>query len=110
MYRSILKELNNWKQEEQRKVLLIRGARQVGKTYIVREFGQSFEYFIEVKILVKLLQLDYSLSLFSVSCLTAPIFAELSNALIAISFTVDSAVFDLEVSSLIKVSSDLSEN
>ena len=48
MYRSILKELNNWKQEEQRKVLLIRGARQVGKTYIVREFGQSFEYFIEV--------------------------------------------------------------
>jgi predicted AAA+ superfamily ATPase len=48
MYRAILKELNNWKQEEQRKVLLIRGARQVGKTYIVREFGQSFEYFIEV--------------------------------------------------------------
>ena len=48
MYRFIIEELNNWKQEENRKALLIRGARQVGKTYIVREFSKSFEYSIEV--------------------------------------------------------------
>ena len=48
MYRFIIEELHKWKDEENRKVLLIRGARQVGKTYIVREFSKSFEHFIEV--------------------------------------------------------------
>jgi predicted AAA+ superfamily ATPase len=40
--------LQNWKNEENRKVLLLRGARQVGKTYSVREFGKKFNYFLEV--------------------------------------------------------------
>ncbi|MFC1596169.1 ATP-binding protein [Candidatus Margulisiibacteriota bacterium] len=31
-----------------RKVLIIKGARQVGKTYSVRRFGSEFKYFIEV--------------------------------------------------------------
>ena len=40
--------LQNWKNEENRKVLLLRGARQVGKTYSVREFGKKFNYLLEV--------------------------------------------------------------
>lgn len=31
-----------------RKVLLVRGARQVGKTYAVRQLGKSYEHFLEV--------------------------------------------------------------
>jgi len=44
--RAILKELNAWKQSSQRKPLVLRGARQVGKTTVVRQFGQSFDTFI----------------------------------------------------------------
>ncbi|MBN2723369.1 MAG: ATP-binding protein [Deltaproteobacteria bacterium] len=48
MRRSIENELIKWAQRQNRKVLLLRGARQVGKTYVVREFGKSFDTFIEI--------------------------------------------------------------
>jgi predicted AAA+ superfamily ATPase len=48
MKRQILDSLSDWKTEENRKVLLLRGARQVGKTYIVRELAKEFEHFVEV--------------------------------------------------------------
>jgi len=41
MKRSILADLLRWKDSLARMPLLIRGARQVGKTYIVEEFGRS---------------------------------------------------------------------
>ena len=40
--------LRKWKQSEERKPLLLRGARQVGKTYAVRQLGESYESFVEV--------------------------------------------------------------
>jgi len=40
--------LNNWKTDDKRKVLLLRGARQVGKTYSIRELGKGFRYFLEI--------------------------------------------------------------
>jgi uncharacterized protein len=46
--RNIFLELKNWAKEEDRKPLLLRGARQVGKTYAVRELGKLFENFVEV--------------------------------------------------------------
>ncbi len=46
--RNIDFELNKWKSESKHKPLLIRGARQVGKTNTVREFGKKFENFIEL--------------------------------------------------------------
>jgi predicted AAA+ superfamily ATPase len=48
MKRSIDKDLIHWKDDPARKTLLVRGARQVGKTYSVRELGKSFRYFLEV--------------------------------------------------------------
>jgi len=45
MYRSLEHELNQWKTASQRYPLLLRGARQVGKTYLIEHFGQSFESF-----------------------------------------------------------------
>ena len=48
MRRTILSALKNWKSDANHKVLLVRGARQVGKTYIVRELAKDFKYFLEV--------------------------------------------------------------
>jgi len=40
--------LEQWSQEKHRKPLMLRGARQVGKTYAVRHFGKHFKYFLEI--------------------------------------------------------------
>jgi len=41
MKRSLYKNLLIWKNSNNRKPLLLQGARQVGKTYLVNEFGKS---------------------------------------------------------------------
>lgn len=43
MKRFILEDLNKWKESKYRKPLILRGARQVGKTWAMREFGKSFD-------------------------------------------------------------------
>lgn len=47
-FRSIDHHLIAWKTEVHRKPLLIRGARQVGKSSAVRHLGKSFDHFIEL--------------------------------------------------------------
>lgn len=41
MYRKIINFLEAWKESEHRKPLILQGARQVGKTYSVLEFGRT---------------------------------------------------------------------
>lgn len=41
MYRAVIEDLRHWKQSINRKPLILQGARQVGKTYILKEFGRS---------------------------------------------------------------------
>jgi predicted AAA+ superfamily ATPase len=41
MKRDIYKKLLEWKQSKRRKPLVLRGARQVGKTYILKEFAKN---------------------------------------------------------------------
>lgn len=48
MKRLIESDLTDWKNKKDRKVLLLRGARQVGKTYSIRKLGESFQNFVEV--------------------------------------------------------------
>lgn len=43
--RKILNDLLAWKNSPFRKPLIIRGARQVGKTTVIKEFGKSFDTF-----------------------------------------------------------------
>lgn len=49
MKRKIFKDLVAWKNKKERKPLIIKGARQVGKTYILKEFGKrefvKYHYF-----------------------------------------------------------------
>src|SRR5699024_2595417 len=44
------KELLAWKKQKSRKPLILRGARQVGKTTIVRSFGNEYEHYIELNL------------------------------------------------------------
>ncbi|MBO5817510.1 MAG: ATP-binding protein [Paludibacteraceae bacterium] len=47
--RKIINELIDWKQKHKREALLIKGARQVGKTTIVREFASKYyKHFVEI--------------------------------------------------------------
>ncbi len=49
MYRDIEKDLLHWKKQENPMPLLLRGARQVGKTYVVEKFGrEQFEQLVTI--------------------------------------------------------------
>ena len=47
--RNIDRELVAWKADKIKKPLLLRGARQVGKSTSVRELAGKFDHFLEVK-------------------------------------------------------------
>ena len=42
MYRKIMKFLETWRESKHRKPLILQGARQVGKTYSILEFGRKY--------------------------------------------------------------------
>ena len=44
--RKILDKLEAWKQDKKHKPLILRGARQVGKTTVVNEFGAQFDNYL----------------------------------------------------------------
>ncbi len=49
MYRFAIEKLNKWKESRHRKPLIIEGARQVGKTWLMKEFGrQAYENFVYI--------------------------------------------------------------
>ena len=48
--RKIESELLNWKNIANRKPIILRGARQVGKTFIVNRFAENFDHFIEINL------------------------------------------------------------
>ncbi len=48
--RLILKDLLAWKESSSRKPLVLRGARQVGKTFSVRMLGESYDFYSELNL------------------------------------------------------------
>lgn len=48
MKRIIYQSLINWSTSLGRRPVILRGARQVGKTYAVRHLGEQFEHFVEI--------------------------------------------------------------
>lgn len=48
--RDILEQLRNWKNRTDRRPLILRGARQVGKTTVVKEFGREFDTFLSLNL------------------------------------------------------------
>lgn len=54
MKRKIYQKLLEWKNNKNQKPLMLFGARQVGKTYIIREFGrENFKNFIEINLFTR---------------------------------------------------------
>lgn len=51
--RNLQPHLWEWKNSANRKPLLLRGARQVGKTTLIKQFAESYEYFIYLNLEVK---------------------------------------------------------
>lgn len=51
--RKYTEQLNKWRANKENKALVINGARQVGKTYLVERFGESYESFIELNFIEK---------------------------------------------------------
>ena len=48
LIRKIEKELQRFRKSNEKRALLITGARQVGKTFIIREFGKQYASFVEI--------------------------------------------------------------
>jgi len=49
LYRTAIERLEKWKKDDKKKALLITGARQIGKTFLIREFAKkNYENFIEI--------------------------------------------------------------
>ena len=42
MKRNAMQDLVQWKNDEERKPMVLKGARQVGKTQIMKEFGRQY--------------------------------------------------------------------
>ena len=54
LYRKMYDKLINWKNDKAKKALLVTGARQTGKTFLIREFGkQNYENFVEINFITE---------------------------------------------------------
>jgi Predicted ATPase (AAA+ superfamily) len=49
-YRNVISELREWAKRENRKPLILRGARQVGKTTLVDEFAKEFDVYLKLNL------------------------------------------------------------
>lgn len=50
IYRQLMDELQKWSEREDRKPLVLRGARQVGKTTLVNEFGKGYDVYVKLNL------------------------------------------------------------
>ena len=49
LYRKAIEKFEEWKKKENKKALLVTGARQIGKTFLIREFAhKNYEDFVEI--------------------------------------------------------------
>lgn len=60
IHRNILTKLLEWKNSSIRKPLILRGARQVGKTTVVKEFSKSYKHSIHLNLEIKAHKLYFS--------------------------------------------------
>ena len=48
--REVISDLENWRRKKSRKPLILRGARQVGKTSLVNLFARNFDQYIHLNL------------------------------------------------------------
>ena len=60
--RTILRELREWKESPFRKPLVLRGARQTGKTCAVNVFANDYRQFIAFNLILEFLEAAFYIS------------------------------------------------
>lgn len=50
IYRQLIEKLQKWSEQDNRKPLVLRGARQVGKTTLVDEFGKQYDVYLKLNL------------------------------------------------------------
>lgn len=50
--RKIDQYLIEWKKDKERKPLIVKGARQIGKTFSIRQFAKTYKHFIEINFIL----------------------------------------------------------
>ena len=50
IHRQLIEELIKWSKRANRKPLVLRGARQVGKTTLIDEFGKGYDVYIKLNL------------------------------------------------------------
>ena len=50
IYRQLTEELQKWSERDNRKPLVLRGARQVGKTTLVNKLGKKYDVYIKLNL------------------------------------------------------------
>ena len=73
MERLILNKLLEWKNSPYRKPLILKGVRQVGKTWILKEFGKRYQKIQPISTLMKMKNTNSSLrpaKMLTASCKT----------------------------------------
>ena len=50
IHRQLMEEFQRWSEKENRKPLVLRGARQVGKTTLVDEFSKRYDVYIKLNL------------------------------------------------------------
>lgn len=58
--RNIEADLKRWKNKDNRKPLILRGARQTGKTTVIRNFAKEFKNFVEINLEIDVLNKIFS--------------------------------------------------
>jgi len=77
MKRDLEAFLLQWRNSKQRKPILLRGGRQVGKSYLARQLGTTFPLFVEVNFehspgLAKIFELDMAPVRITTNCFYNP--------------------------------------
>ena len=50
IHRQLIDDLIEWSKRQNRKPLVLRGARQVGKTTLIDEFSKQYDYYIKLNL------------------------------------------------------------
>jgi len=99
MKRLIDHQLLEWKANEDRKSMIVRGARQIGKTYAIRQLGKTYKNFVEINFEDR----SDLASIFDLNFLPARIIKELSEALSITIDTKDTLLFFDEIQAAPKI-------